>query len=385
MCSSSDSTTDSNDAVDVEDLHTAACASGSTTYQDPTTGFTVFTEVAHLKRGVCCGNQCRHCPYGWQNVRHNNDDNKRLPKVTSGDKEGAAALLQEIQKQAALAVQQTKLAASTATTSANHSSSIQQQQPHRTGGRHGGTLTRKNVPYTRTGDQGRSQLLTGERRSKADAAFEAMGTVDELCSTVGVCHAQLMVEIEQEQQDALDNDDNDNNINLHQLNEWLLDVMSRLFDIGSHVAKPPNETGKFRSDGVGGGLDAQHVTELEEWIDLLTEALPELSSFILPTGTVTAAQLHVARTVCRRAERTLVPLVQDGLCDPNAMAYVNRLSDFLFTAARFVNYNSNGGAGANEILYRRPHRAAKQRSRVIAKDNTSTSAAAATTATNDTP
>jgi cob(I)alamin adenosyltransferase len=198
------------------------------------------------------------------------------------------------------------------------------ETPQRTsgkGGRHGGQYTKKNVPYTRKGDQGTSQLLTGERRSKADDAFEAMGTVDELCTVVGVAHAELL---------SVD-------ANIYgELPEWLLDVMSRLFDLGSHVAKP-NKDGTFDADGVGGGFHQIHVDQLEDWIDFMTDELPELDSFILPTGGKAAAQLHVARTVFRRAERRVVELVNYQVCYPNGMRYLNRLSDFFFTAARWVN------------------------------------------------
>jgi ATP:cob(I)alamin adenosyltransferase len=207
-------------------------------------------------------------------------------------------------------------------------------------------LTSKNVPYTRGGDKGSSSLLTGERRSKSDDAFEAMGTVDELCSVVGVCHAELKAAGIK-----------------GPLEEWTLEIMSRLFDIGSHVAKPrktdSEETRQFTADGVGGGFDERHTEELEDWIDVMTEQIPELTSFILPTGSKAAAHLHVARTVCRRAERRVVPLVDASVCDPNALRYLNRLSDFFFTAARFLNHKQ----GCEEILYRKPSRSAKQRSR----------------------
>ena len=236
------------------------------------------------------------------------------------------------------------------------------------GGRHGGLSTSKNVPYTRSGDAGTSQLFTGERRSKTDITFEAMGTVDELCCVVGTVHAELM---------ASTGDINAEKYG--ELSEWLLDVMSPLFDCGSHIAKPPKLKSKdeddnsvddsdsdaddepvFKSDGVGGGFDAEHVERLEEWIDVMTDKLPELTSFILPTDGRASAQLHVARTVCRRAERRTVGLVQDGVCDPNALRYLNRLSDFFFTAARWTNYCE----GQEEIQYRRPLRGAKQRNRV---------------------
>lgn len=402
-------TANSHNSNDIEDLHAAACRAGSTTYVDPVTGFTCFTEVAHLKRGVCCGSQCRHCPYGWENVSVDGTV-LREAKVKSGDKAAALALLKEIVQVAAAgkssSANETRIQNNAAIQASTSETSEQQQQQRssrvaihgdgkveglvnnhskKTGGRHGGTLTAKDVPYTRGGDQGTTALLTGERRSKADAAFEAMGTVDELCSVVGVCYAELFQDFcNSNNNDAAANNDNDNNNDQKQqrfgpLNEWMLDIMSRLFDIGSHVAKPrrtkhsnddssdgdvseeEDAVADFVADGIGGGFSAAHIVELEEWIDVMTEQLPELSSFILPTGSKAAAQFHIARTVCRRTERLLVPLVVDlHVCDPNAMKYLNRLSDFFFTAARFVNYHQ----GVEEILYRRATRGSKQRSRV---------------------
>jgi cob(I)alamin adenosyltransferase len=213
--------------------------------------------------------------------------------------------------------------------------------------------TEKNVPYTRGGDSGTAQLGTGERRRKDDCNFEALGTVDELCSVVGVAHAHLL-----------------ENCEYGQLNEQLLDVMSRLFDVGSHVAKPrrqrkeeeedEDKVATFTPNGVGGGMDPLHIDQLEEWINEMTEELPELTSFVLPTGAKSAAHLHVARTVCRRAERCMVPLVAAETCDPNAMRYMNRLSDYFFTAARWVNFCE----GREEIQYQRQQNKDKQRQRV---------------------
>jgi cob(I)alamin adenosyltransferase len=231
----------------------------------------------------------------------------------------------------------------------------------KSGGRHGGKHTEKNVPYTRTGDAGTSVLLTGERRSKDDIAFEAMGTVDELCSIVGTVHSELTCEPR-------------DGITQHygELEIWLLDIMSRLFDIGSHVAKPrksvivseddedKEEGEQFQADGIGNGFDIEHTHILEDLVDIMTDKLPELTSFILPTGSKAAAQLHVARCVCRRAERRVLPLVKDGVCDPNAVKYLNRLSDFFFTAARYVNFCD----GQSEFQYRRHTRGARQRNRV---------------------
>ncbi|GAX18002.1 cob(I)alamin adenosyltransferase [Fistulifera solaris] len=300
---------------DIEEIHRRAVEQGSTTYIDPDTGFTVFTELAHRRRGFCCGNMCRHCPYDHVNVRGKTKTRK------------VAIVEEEEEKEIC---------------------------PSK-GGRHGGRLTSKNVPYTRSGDAGTSSLLTGERRLKTDLSFEAMGTVDELCSAVGVAYAELQ---QQHHPDA-------------RLEEWLLEIMSRLFDVGSHLAKPrrvdddndDEEEEIFVADGIGGGFSSEHIDTLEDWIDLLTDELPELTSFILPTGTKAAAFFHVARTVCRRAERCVVPLVQAKVCDPRALQYLNRLSDFLFAAARYANLKL--GTKREEILYRKPNRVAQQRQRVV--------------------
>lgn len=367
---------------DIEELHQAALAQGLTTYTDPHTGFMVFTEKAHLNRGTCCGNTCRHCPYGWINVA---SGQRRPPKVTNLTRATATATTLNIRSSSS---DNNRELSTVTTTSAALSSSS--RVPASTGGRHGGKHTTKNVPYTRGGDAGTSQLLTGERRSKADAAFEAMGTVDELCTVVGVAHAALL-QI-QPSGDLVNNDINasSDEIDFLVLQDWLLEIMSRLFDVGSHVAKPPrrrttqrtktnreqtnyssdessdldsedDEKPLFQADGVGGGFAVAHIDELEHWIDKLTDELPELTVFILPTGAVAAAQLHVARTVCRRAERRLVPLIEHGVCDPNAFKYLNRLSDFFFTAARWVNYKLE----QDEIQYRRSFRGSKQRDRVV--------------------
>lgn len=354
---------------DIEDLHNSALLRGSETYQDPPTGFTVFTEKFHLLRGTCCGNQCRHCPFGWTNVEDDNEEGtsvRRPAKIKSGDAQAVQELLQQMEcnrKEYAANMKAQGGYNAVMSSGSEEEEGGNGGKQKKTGGRYGGRLTRKNVPYTRGGDQGTSQLLTGERRSKADLSFEAMGTVDELCCVTGVVHAEL----ERETTEPLE------------LKEWLLDTMSRLFDIGSHLAKPrrrkvrsesddeddsssSSEDGEpdFVADGIGNGFDRHHVQQLEDWIDILTEDLPELRSFILPTGSPTAAQLHVARTVCRRAERTVVPLVNRGICDPNAMKYLNRLSDFFFTAARWVNRRQ----GLEEIQYRRPTKGSKQRGRV---------------------
>ena len=375
---------------DIEELHRTAVLKGSTTYIDPATGFTVFTELSHLRRGKCCGNVCRHCPYGWENVKRDvNFSAARKAKLRSGDVDSTRRLLAKLSADASAynncadASKPTSSGVSSSSPIGEYAEKVVSNEQscsllpeHDTekgedeslcraagrGGRYGGRTTDKNVPYTRGGDKGTSQLFTGERRSKDDDAFEAMGTVDELCSVVGTAHADLMASLATASRDGVD-------LSYGDMPNWLLDVMSRLFDAGSHIAKPPKRVDDdsddedevysrtFKADGVGGGFDMDHIDRLEDWIDALTEELPELTSFILPTGGRASAQLHVARTVCRRAERRTVGLVQDGVCDPNVLKYLNRCSDFLFSAARWVNYCENN----EEIQYQRPYRGAKQR------------------------
>jgi cob(I)alamin adenosyltransferase len=350
--------------VDVEDLHLQALNEQKSFYIDPSSGFTVFTELLHLKRGTCCGNQCRHCPYGFENVSQkvkNGMCNFPIPvaKCQSGDIARTQELVQAIESGNLDVLLNSPIDASSASFgTVDRNESIPQGSAPAvtrlvtTAGSMSVSTTSKNVPYTRTGDKGTSQLGTGERRSKCDCNFEALGTVDELCSVVGVAHANLLGQHD-----------------YGPLRERLLDVMSRLFDLGSHVAKPRiqqdtsenDDSTTFQQNGVGDGFDADHIDDLEEWINEMTEELPELTSFILPTGAMSAAHLHVARTVCRRAERRLVPLVvEKGTCDPNALRYLNRLSDFFFVAARWVSFCE----GQEEIEYRRQSIDTKQRKRV---------------------
>jgi len=397
----------------------------SNTYIDSKTGFTVFTEYAHLKRGTCCGNMCRHCPYGWELVSRPGNVVRKIPRARSGNKHKIDELLLKIDHGTYFDDEEdddssdsesdndndnddethtgtnTNTNTGTNTNTNNHHQETTQTPPppppkSKSGGRHGGNYTSKNVPYTRTGDTGTSQLLTGERRAKDDEAFEAMGTVDELCSVVGVVHAEIIHAKDAHERESAHaharDADGGSSQQFQDLEIWLLDVMSRLFDIGSHLAKPNNsdcdsdsdtdtdsdqdgdterrtstpKQPKFTADGIGNGFDMEHIEILEEWIDVMTDELPELTHFILPTGTKTSAQLHVARCVCRRAERRVLPLVRDGVCDPNAVKYLNRLSDFFFTAARWSNFCHGGGSGngLDEVQYRRPVRGAKQRNRV---------------------
>jgi cob(I)alamin adenosyltransferase len=357
--------TQTSEITDIEELHRQSILNKQTTYIDPSTGFTVFTELAHLKRGRCCGNMCRHCPFGYSNVKGLDPSlSNQHAMAVSGDRVGTNLLVDKImngtyyeeqcfdhgrggQLQIDDCGQQQPI---DITANVQNERIMTQTETIRgKGGYAGGTLTNKNVPYTRKGDTGTSQLFTGERRSKDDVIFEAMGTVDELCCIIGTVYADLVKNDTTTKSDAdatcTDKEAKPSSHKLYgELPDQLLDVMSRLFDVGSHIARPSASKEKQSR------FPSHHTNILEEWIDTMTEQLPELTSFILPTGSSASASLHVARTVCRRAERRMVPLIRDHeCCDPNSLSYVNRLSDYLFTAARFVNYCD----GMDEVQYRR--------------------------------
>lgn len=169
-----------------------------------------------------------------------------------------------------------------------------------------------NRIYTRTGDKGDTALGSGKRVAKYDPRIEAYGTVDETNACVGV--ARLSAD------NALD--------------QMLARVQNDLFDLGADLCIP--------EDGSEIAAKALRISEpqvdrLEREIDQMNEKLEPLKSFVLPGGTAAAAYLHVARTVCRRAERLIVKLAESEPVSASAVKYANRLSDFLFVAARFAN------------------------------------------------
>ncbi len=162
--------------------------------------------------------------------------------------------------------------------------------------------------YTRTGDLGQTSLFGGSRVEKNDARIEAYGTVDELSSSLGVARAS-----------GIPGD----------VDTVLEQVQRDLFDVGAHLASPG--TSRFP------GVDAERIAQLESAIDAMERELEPLTNFILPGGSLAAAQLHVARTVCRRAERRVVALHDESSATLSTVAYLNRLSDYLFVAARLAN------------------------------------------------
>ncbi|NNM88792.1 MAG: cob(I)yrinic acid a,c-diamide adenosyltransferase [Phycisphaerae bacterium] len=170
--------------------------------------------------------------------------------------------------------------------------------------------------YTRQGDQGQTGLFDGTRVSKDHWRIETYGTVDELNSTLGLAAA---------------------NCAAPDMQALLLKIQHQLFDLGADLATPADSPNAHRVRRIA----AADTEFLEKQIDLATERLAPLKQFVLPGGTMLAAQLHVTRTVCRRAERRLVTLMQHEKIAPQPLIYLNRLSDLLFTLARLANHLEN--------------------------------------------
>jgi cob(I)alamin adenosyltransferase len=173
--------------------------------------------------------------------------------------------------------------------------------------------------YTRTGDTGETSLFSGDRARKNDPRVDAYGEVDELNAWLGLARASSL--------DAT-------------LSAEIVSIQRDLFALGAQLADPGDKLAPRVSKAVIGD---DHILRLEQLIDRFEEQLPPLRRFILAGGTPAGAALHVARTVCRRAERRIVGL--DPPIDPVLIRYVNRLSDLLFVLARLVNHRS----GVSEI------------------------------------
>lgn len=167
-----------------------------------------------------------------------------------------------------------------------------------------------NRVYTRTGDDGTSALATGERRPKYDIRFEVIGTLDELNTHVGVARLSAMPAEVEGMLSAIQND---------------------LFDLGADLATPEGARGERLR------VAASQVQRMEEEIDRLNTRVAPLTSFVLPGGSPAAAALHVCRAVARRAERAMVQLAAQEPLNPEAIHFINRLSDFFFVAARVAN------------------------------------------------
>lgn len=170
--------------------------------------------------------------------------------------------------------------------------------------------------YTRTGDAGTTGLGDGSRMDKDDPLIEAMGTVDELNSSLGWLLVQQLPQV---------------------LCEQLVEIQHDLFDLGGELCMPGHSV-----------ITEPRITGLEQWLDAWNEQLSPLREFILPGGTEAAAAAHVARTICRRAERRLLTAARAHEINPQSQRYLNRLSDYLFVIARVLNWQ----AGQPDVLWR---------------------------------
>ena len=182
-------------------------------------------------------------------------------------------------------------------------------------------MVKLNRIYTRTGDDGTTGLVDGSRAPKHAQRFEAVGAVDEANSVLG----WALLALDQHLPD-------------------LTRVQNDLFDLGADLATPGED---FERSEMSLRIVPHQVDWLERRIDAANEALAPLKSFILPGGSEAAARLHVARTAVRRAERAMTALAAAEPVNPAALAYINRLSDFLFVLARAANAN-----GAGDVLWR---------------------------------
>ena len=253
--------------------HANAVARGLQTYDDPATGYTVFTELAHRARGGCCGRMCRHCCYGWRNVR------------------GFAT-----------------------------------EKP-----------TRASRVYTRKGDGGRARLV-GSRDAetpKFATVYEAVGDVDELGVKLGIA-AFHTPEVE----GGVD------------VRSRLLKTQALLLDAGATLTVVDRSGDGAYASAARDAFDDAEIAALEEEVDALDAALPPLKNFVVATGPLACLALHDARVVCRRAERHVwrraEELREEELADDAARVaavakFLNRLSDYLFVAAR--------GAAATDVVY----------------------------------
>ena len=177
--------------------------------------------------------------------------------------------------------------------------------------------------YTKTGDQGETGLFGGKRLSKAHIRIEAYGTVDELNACIGLVR---------------------DHINLEKERADLLAIQNLLFFLGSKLASDPEKNIDLPS------LEPEHIAMLEKAIDAMDDVLPPLKNFILPGGHPAISFVHLARTVCRRAERNVVALAETESVEALLIQFLNRLSDYLFTLARFVGFKLE----VEEILWSVP-------------------------------
>lgn len=183
-------------------------------------------------------------------------------------------------------------------------------------------MAKSNI-YTRTGDAGTTSLAGGERVNKNSVRLESYGTIDELSSSVGVVIASAS--------------------GYENVRRQLIKVQNKLFNIGGYLATNvlPGETPAVW------GVSEEDIETMEKDIDLFDSEIPKVRAFVLPGGSLLSAYAHMARTVCRRAERRILDLATESFVDPLLITYINRLSDYLFVLARYFNFKE----GVSEIVW----------------------------------
>lgn len=189
--------------------------------------------------------------------------------------------------------------------------------------------------YTKTGDQGDTSLFTGQRVAKNDPYIEALGTVDECNCAIGLAISHLLGQPE-----------------FHRIKEQLETIQHALFDLGAALATPRTKAAIAKIEKTR--FDHEEITVLEKAIDNMEKELPPLKTFILPGGHSAGASLHLARSICRRAERLVTPIHKNGDVSNEVLTYLNRLSDYLFVLSRYVNYLAK-----NQETKWQPHKLSK--------------------------
>lgn len=182
----------------------------------------------------------------------------------------------------------------------------------------------KSAVYTRTGDKGLTSLVGGQRVPKNSTRLEAYGNVDEFMSWLGVIATSGLCPAE--------------------LAEDLRHIQNKLFNIGAYLATDPHDN---TSEDTPSNFSEDDIKWIEEKIDSMDSSIPPIHAFILPGGSSLSAMTHVARTICRRSERRIISLAQHEKVSPLVIQYFNRLSDYLFIAAKFIN----ASAGIPETVW----------------------------------
>jgi ATP:cob(I)alamin adenosyltransferase len=187
---------------------------------------------------------------------------------------------------------------------------------------------KKSGLYTKTGDAGTSSLYNGERRSKADVTFECLGHQDELNAIIGIAREHCAIA-----KNGLDG--------------MLIEIESRIFDLGAAVATPV-QTSSLKKKAYT-EFSSTHTSVIEQWIDEVDGTLPPITNFVIPSGGMSSTYLNFARAVCRRAERSVYPLIEKEQVDAEVGRYLNRLSDLLFAFQRAAAMRENN----EELIWRK--------------------------------